>query len=314
MANNHIVLLENSLTYFDLLVQNFPSKIAEDIHWHIFVDTRQHNNFRPPTKESTGTRRNLLPQLITICSDLGHPNFDLNRNVTFYDGEEIMKLTEPEGLNDQQKEFWNFHSMSMKFASQIHLFKNLGIDKFLYIDDDVIIPRDPTPLFQYEAFIQKCSMHGHVGDSEHYQQIQKIAEYQVSPEDYNKNCACAGVMLMNRNLNEKLEKSMHNFYKSDYLLKLFHWYKGRKAHYTKFFFSDQTLMNILYVALGYTEKVKDAAYLFGQKSITTPKRGDLVLMRKIPILIHYAAGPHKSTWVDYFNSEAWKKSKEQFLS
>ena len=305
----HIIILENSPRYFQLLVDNFPTTPI-DLKWHIFIDTRPTNNFKSP--DVTIVRSDSTNSIREILNTSNHPNFRVD-NVILYDGWKVLFETQPAGLTNQQVEFWQLYSMSMKFACQTYLFKILGIDQFLYLDDDVLIPRDPLPLFELGAFIQKMAFFGHVGNGKYYDEIQSIAGIKVDPVKYNKNSSCAGVMLMNRQINEALQLSIDRFYRSKFLMELYDYYKAKTTPvpYSRLFFAEQVLMNILYTGLNYISKPTEASFMCGKRTILTPKTQKPVLIKKIPTLIHYAAGPHKHMWVDYFNSESWKISKKE---
>jgi hypothetical protein len=293
---NHILILENNIDFLKLFLEFVPRNA--DITWHFAVDTREITNFNSAVR-----RPNLYTEIAELVGNSGLAPY------TVYDGQMMMEHVMPSGLTEDQQYFWNFHSMTMKFACQLWLHKMRKIDRFLYIDDDVAVFRDPTPLFDnYPAFLQ--GMHfNKVANNEYYHEIQRIANYPIHADLYNQHNGCAGVMLMNGLVNHDMAQAVERFYQSEFLLNLFKEYLNLKSHkpYNKLFFADQVLMNILFAAHGYIAKPKEAVWTTGLKATKTPK-GKLVVPKKVPILIHYGAGKNKQSWVDFFRGDGWKQS------
>lgn len=280
---NAIVMLANNEFFLEKFLETYQKieKQLRPVDLMIVVDTRL---------------KDIRDEVKHILSKGNQSNISRSSVFSFEEMRENVRTGVYDKLSIEGKHYFDTYSLTLKLIIPSYFLKQY--EKILYLDDDCILWRDPSLLFdKYEcAFTRsiECQLH----DLELFEQFKNILEIKdLTLEDYNRARVSAAMYVMSKEKAQFIDECLVRFFNSPYLHE--EQLKSLKstATYTKAFFQEQRFFNFYRFKVNCTEKLEEGR--LGQKGTLNLTNKSI---HKVPSLIHYGVGKVKTEWVTKYLS------------
>lgn len=283
---NAFCVLCNNLSYLKAMINNMP-KQDENVVFFIFNDERV-IDLRNEIKEFLIEYKNR-----TKCKN----KFKIVNAKQVND----FVINSLPNLTTSGKEFVEEYTMGLNINVQLYIMdKYKEIEKFIFVDDDVLINGDLSEIFK-ENKILYCrnfmsSGNGWKNEDEYAQNVLRLAKVDLETwKTFNVNSGCR-LFINNDFYRCKYKETITDFYNNSFFKDLFITYKTTGKGKTKSFFQDQLVENAFCWRVDSQNKEMDKYCLTCFSYVN--KKNEYVGFKdkskyRSKILTHYAIGQNK---------------------
>lgn len=158
MESRDVIILENKPEDFAVFLHCLPDELKIFLRFHLVVDTRNYS---------------VMKDIETMAK-----NADLH--CTIYDGKMLLQNIYNEFALDEW--FLKYHK-SLKLSLSL-IFTSLA--KYLYMDDDALLLRDPSPLFNYRFCSGRETVFARITNEKKWLEYLRVfPDFKVSRDEYN---------------------------------------------------------------------------------------------------------------------------------
>lgn len=289
---NYIVMLVNNTTFLDFFCK---TKAQMKNVTYIFVnDTR---------------RKDLTAEITDVLNE----NAVLNAYVI--DSKEILEAFVRETKIDN--EFLRNYVLTIKMLLPWYFFQSSDVikvaypEKFVFLDDDLIVLRDIAALFDYK-FACGAERFINVHEGEEWERLKLIFDTNMTLEQYNRRRLNSGVMVLSEGYD--YGTMLKRIFMDDYFNKVYHEVKNFKTlrdGLYKIFFLDGKFYNMVMKCNDYS-RITNINIKILQDRFESKR--DAVFLRRLKDwhIIHYCGGRDKK--IDYVKwlAELYGLNSKQF--
>ena len=258
----HIVVLENKPQDLRAMLHNLPPEMIRFYKFHFIVDTRNYD------VEET------VERMVKVYG----------LNYAMYDGEELVKKY----CKTLKLRKWFLRwPKSCKVIIPLE-FHKLG--KFLYIDDDVMLLKDPEPLYKYSYCSGRDTVFSRINTTKEWEAYCDVFDVpkefpSLDQVTYNHNQLNSGVFMYTCKHKEEYEKYLHKYFNNDFV--------------EQYFLDGKHLMDQKFLSFWFLKR----GNVFVPSRLITTRYGDLKWKKIMnnPIAFHYPCSDKDlPAYRDYF--------------